>query len=189
LWAHTRSPLRLATSLKRQDLRADSRGLTEWDDARRDGDPGGLAVGAGLSEVALPDAPLPWDGQIGWHGRASTACDRGTTWRTSTPATSPNNWNTSTSALTIWRTSVPTVAWSTGGRVAPSLSLPPHPLRGGYSQLQRLKTTQNLLCLTLENKHLLCHHGMSPDRLHEVKGAVRKVVVFCLILPEHMGMR
>jgi hypothetical protein len=52
-------PLCLATGLKRQDLRADSRGLTEWDNARRDGDPGGLEVGAGLSEVALPDAPLP----------------------------------------------------------------------------------------------------------------------------------
>ena len=35
----------------------------------------------------------------------------------------------------------------------------------------------------LKNKHLLCHHGMVPDRLHEVQGAVRKVVVVRLILP------
>jgi hypothetical protein len=65
--AHTNPPLGYAQVLEREDLNADIEAL--WlDDARWNGGPRGLEVGAGLGEVALADALLPWNGEIGQHG-------------------------------------------------------------------------------------------------------------------------
>jgi hypothetical protein len=52
----------------------------------------------------------------------------------------------------------------------------------GIPNSNRSKRRRIFYASPLINKHLLCHHGMSPNRLHEGKGAVRKGVVFCLIL-------